>query len=101
MKPKLFCFVTITAVMSMMGTNEVKPSPQQLVKLSPQQVEHRNRSITINQQLNLAKQELAKVKAVGKINELKAEVKLLEAQEVQRGFFVEIESALRAQQFKK
>ena len=92
MKPKLFCFVTITAVMSMMGTNEVKPSPQQLVKLSPQQVEHRNRSITINQQLNLAKQELEKVKRVGKINELSAELKLLEATNTQIDYLAELSS---------
>ena len=102
MKPKSFCFVTITAVMSMMGTNEVTLSPQkfspqtllglnpeQLATLSPQQVEHRNIYITIKQQITLATQELEKVKRVGKINELKAELKLLEAKEAEKDFLAE------------
>ena len=91
--------------MSMMGINKVKFSPQtllglnpqQLATLSTQQVEHRNIYITIKQQISLATQELAKVKSVGKINELKAELKLLEAEEAEKDFLAEYKAAYRAQ----
>ena len=86
MKPKLFCFVTITAVMSMMGTNEVKLSLQEVESRNIQAVERHNILNNYRQPVRLAELEFAKAKAVGTINELKAKLKLLEALESERDF---------------
>ena len=83
MKPKSFCFVTITAVMSMMGTNEVTLSPQEV---ESRRVERRNIENNYQNQVYIAEKEFAKAKAVGTINELKAKLKLLEALESERDF---------------